>query len=443
MEITPKKTNTVEIICKNTNITKEYPLGTSLYEICADQNVRLSERIIAAKVNNKLRELDYEVFKPKIIEFITIEDSTGHSMYMRSILFILFKAVRDLYPQASLHIEHSLPLGFYCEIQALGEDLNIEHIEAIQNRAHEIIALDLPFERKQILTPDAIEVYKKNRLFEKVALFETRNELYTSVYTLDNVANYFYGYLVPSTGYIKEFYITKYFNGLLALLPKKFKELKQNTNSKSFIKESENGGSKLFKIFQEHKDWLDILGVPYVGTLNKVIEYKAIGQIIKIAEALHEKKIAKIADEINLQKDCKLVLISGPSSSGKTTFCKRLGVQLQVLGYKTVEISLDNYFLDREFTPKDIHGDYDFESIDTIDIPFFNQQLLALLNNEEIESPEFDFISGKKKNSGKMLKMDPKSILIIEGIHALTPKLTLDIQNKFKYKIFVSALTHI
>lgn len=442
METVSMLYKTVEIICKNTNTIKEYRLGTSLFEICKDHNISSFDKIIAAKVNNKLRELDYEVFKPKIVEFITLEDSTGHGMYMRSTLFILFKAVRDLYPQASLHIEHSLPLGFYCEIQDLGEELSNEHIHAIQSRAKEIIALDLPFERKQILTADAIEIYKKNRLFEKVALFETRNELYTSVYSLGGVANYFYGYLVPSTAYIKEFYIEKYFNGLLALLPKKIKEIKQTTNSKSFIKESENGGSKLFKIFQEHKEWLNILGVPYVGTLNQVVLHKEVGQIIKISEALHEKKIAKIADEINLQDNCKLVLISGPSSSGKTTFGKRLGVQLQVLGYKTVEISLDDYFIDREFTPRDANGEYDFENIDAIDISFFNKQLLALLNMEEIDYPSFDFLSGKRNFIGKKLKMEEKSILIVEGIHALNPKLTHDIQNKFKYKIFVSALTH-
>ncbi|MEG1499142.1 MAG: nucleoside kinase [Bacteroidales bacterium] len=439
----------IEIICKNTGIRKEYPIGISLDKIAKDQNIKLEHDLLGAKVNNKLRELSYEVFKPKTIEFIDVNDTIGYRMYMRSLVFILFKAIRDVYPGLTLKVEHSLPIGFYCELEGIESRINKDMILQIRQRMQEIIQKNLPFVRKQIPTPEAIEIFKKNGLDEKVALFETRQELYTSVYLLEDTANYFYGYLIPSTGYIKNFYIDRYFgNGLIAVWPSYVEHLQKNSNIilRSFLKEASQGGSKLFKIFQEQKKWLEILGVPYVGKLNKEILAHGPGRLIKVSEALQEKKIASIADNIAQCKDCKIILISGPSSSGKTTFCKRLSVQLQVLGYNTAEISLDDYFVDRDKTPLDDKGEYDFESIKAIDIPFFNEQLSSLMQTQEeieIDLPTFDFKEGKRKFLGRKLKMTPKTIIIVEGIHGLNPQLTITIPNKYKYKIFVSALTHI
>lgn len=438
----------IEIICKNTGIRKKYPIGITAGQIAADQKIRLQDDILGVKVNNKLRELSYEIFKPKTIEFIDIRDPLGQAMYIRSMLFILFKAVRDLWPETTLKVEHSLPLGMYCELLGGKGKFSLDMLLQLRKRVKEIVAADLPFGRVQLPTEEAIEIFKKNRLNEKVLLFQTRNELYTSVYTLDNVANYFYGYLVPSTGYVKHLQIDRYFgHGLIALRP----DINEIIGSqgpaflKSLIKEACHNGSMLFKTFQEQKDWLDIMGVPYVGNLNKEIKEEGSGRLIKVSEALQEKKIASIADQVVRRPDCRIILISGPSSSGKTTFCKRLSVQLQVLGYKTAEISLDDYFVDREKTPKDENGEYDFESIEAIDCDFFNQQLGQMLEaskETEIKIPTFDFKEGKRKFLGKKVKIGPKTLVIVEGIHGLNPALTR-IDNRFTFKIFVSALTHI
>lgn len=437
----------IEIICTNTGIRKEYPLGTSLQEIAEDQRITLKDDILGAKVNNKLRELSYRIFKPKTVEFIDIEDPIGYAMYMRSMVFILFKAVRDLWPETTLKVEHSLPVGSYCEIMGWKGEITNQMVIDLRKRMAEIVEADLPFGRKQIPTAEAIEIFKQQRLNEKVLLFQTRNELYTSVYTLDNVANYFYGYLVPSTGYIKKFFIDRYFgNGIIALRPDIDKTIEQNTREffSSLMQAACQGGSKLFKTYQEQKDWLDIMGVPYVGNLNKEVMEKGAGRLIKISEALQERKIASIADQVVQKEGCRLVLISGPSSSGKTTFCKRLSVQLQVLGFHTAEISMDNYFVDRELTPKDENGDYDFECIEAIDRKFLNEQLLQMMEvkkDTEIKIPVFDFHEGKRKMTGK-LRVGPNTIFIVEGIHGLNPAL-LDIDDQYTFKIFVSALTHI
>ncbi len=440
--------SSVRIFCKNTGIFKEYPLGTTLAQIAADQKVVLRNDILGAKVNHKLRELSYEIYKPKTIEFIDIHDTTGYSMYMRSTVFILFKAVRDLWPETTLKVEHSLPWGSYCELNGWKGEISLDMVEQIRRRMQEIVDADLPFTRTQMPTEEAIEIFKHHRLNEKVLLFQTRRELYSSVYTLDNTANYFYGYLVPSTGYIRNFHIDRYFgNGIIVIRP----DLKDTVGANlqdflsNLLKEALHGGSKLFKTFQEQKEWLDIMGIPYVGKLNKVLMEEGPSRLIQISEALQEKKIACIADMVVKRPDCRIVLISGPSSSGKTTFCKRLSVQLQVLGYQTAEISLDDYFVDREKTPKDENGDYDFEALEAVDRDFFNQQLKQMLEakkDTEIKLPTFDFKDGKRKFLGKKVRITPKTIVIVEGIHGLNPALTT-IDDRYTFKIFVSALTHI
>ncbi len=296
----------------------------------------------------------------------------------------------------------------------------------------------MPFIHQRLLTEDAIKIFEKMNFKDKITLLKSRSDLYTSVYQLGGMHNYFYGNLLSSTGYADKFELQKCYKGIFLKLPN-YGFGKASTPLKT-------SNSKLFKVFQEHVEWLEILGVPYVGDLNKNVIEKKSGDLIKVSEALHEKKIASIADEIAHKKNgntIKIILISGPSSSGKTTFCKRLSVQLQVLGFQPLQISLDDYFVNRAHTPKDEKGDYDFESIDAIDIRFFNEQLLQLINGKEVEIPVFDFIKGERTFIGKKLKMEERSIILVEGIHGLNPALTPMIDEKSKFKIFVSALTHL
>jgi uridine kinase len=347
---------------------------------------------------------------------------------------VLYKAVRDLFPNANLRVEHSLPGGVYCEIDNLPFVISQDMAHALEVRTREIIKANLLFRRQQILTEEAVDLFKKHRLFDKINSIETRHEFYTSVYFLDDEVNYFYGYLLPSTGYLPMLEFEFYGNGFL---------MKTSFSVEPGTQPKVENDSKLFKIFRQYKEWLDVLNMRYIGDLNQRIEQQTDGDIIKIAEALQEKNIAHIADEIHSHPDAKMVLISGPSSSGKTTFSKRLSVQLQVMGFTPTVIELDNYFKNREDTPRDENGEYDFETIDALDVDFFNEQLVELLDGKEIQPPTFNFYTGQREFRGNTLKMEKRSILVMEGIHGNNPKLTARIPNKLKYKIFVSALTPI
>ncbi|MDR2557100.1 MAG: nucleoside kinase [Bacteroidales bacterium] len=427
----------IEIFCTNNGVKKQYPKGITLREIAEDINVKLNGDILGAHINNKLRELSFEIYENTQVSFIDITSTSGNLMYIRSLFFVIYKAIHDIYPKAIFRVEHSLPYGFYCEIENLKESLYDNSLKKIKKRVQEIIDTDIPFIHQSLLTEELINLYKEKGLVEKVALFETRNQLYSAVYKLDNEINYFYSALLPSTGYIKQYSIEPYYNGIIVSVPS------ASASDCILVSSQENAQIQLFEIFQEHKKWLEILGVPYLGYLNKKVLAGESGRLIKISEALHEKKIALIADKIKERKSARTVLISGPSSSGKTTFSKRLGVHLQVLGFQTIEISLDNYFVNREFTPKDENGEYNFEALEALDIDFFNEQLYALLEDEEVEVPSFDFKTGKRVFKGNKIRMTPKTILIIEGIHALNPALTNKIARYLKYNIFCSALTHI
>jgi len=425
----------VEIICTNNKMVKEFPVGIKLIEIAETLGIKNKYPIIAGMVNNKLKEMNFQVFKPKTVQFIDITHHIGLRVYLRSLAFILFKAVKELYPNAALSIEHSVSKGWYCELENFHNEISEEIVENIRRRMKELIAEDIPFVRKEILTKEAAILFENQGLIDKSKLFLSRKQLYSSVYFLDETVNYFYGYLVPSTGYISKFDLVKYYNGLLILPPKR-------DNPEEVEKMVPQ--NKMFKIFREHKKWCEIMEVPYVGFLNASVESGKIGDLIKISEALHEKKIAKISDNINKRRnEVKLVLISGPSSSGKTTFSMRLGVQLKVLGFKTVQISLDNYFVNREFTPRDENGEYDFECIEALDIERFNLDLMDLMKGQEVEIPKFDFTTGKRFFDGTHLKLEKNSLIIVEGIHGLNPKLTHKIDDKLKYRIFVSALTQL
>ncbi len=427
--------NTIEVICLNCNQRREFPKGITLAEVAQQLNVQLKYPVLGALVNNRLRELSYDLYKPKTVKFIDFSNNIGYRMYVRSVYFLLYAAVKEVLPRALLRIDHSVSKGWYAELEGENIELNEDLIKRIKEKMEELVSADLPFTRKEILTTEAAELFKNNGQMDKAELFGSRHEMYTSVYGLNGYINYFYGYLVPSTAYLTRFDIRHYYKGILIRVP----DPENFEISAEVIHQP-----KLFKIFREHKKWINILDVPYVGSLNKATTEKRDTDLIKISEALHEKRIARIADKIYKWHDrVKIILISGPSSSGKTTFSKRLSIQLMVLGLKPVQISLDNYFVDREHTPRDENGEYDFESLNAIDIELFNQNLSDLLNGRQVRLPRFDFNSGKRSYYNGTFQMRPDQVLIIEGIHGLNPALTPTIDPARKFGIFVSALTQI
>jgi uridine kinase len=423
----------VEIICENTSQRKKLKPGLSLLEISKIVNLNLKYPVLGAMVNNELRELDYQVFSPKNIRFLDITHSAGMRMYQRSLFFLLQKAVRDVVPGGKVRIEHSVSKGFYCEIDGYNEPIEYPLIFSINDRMREIIAQDLPFRRDKVLTTDVVTLFRNMGEEEKASLFETRATLYTSVYYLNDSADYFFGCLVPSTGYLQKFDLVKYYQGMLLMVPKR----KNPDELEDIVIQN-----KMFEIFQEYRDWVDIIGVGSVAEINKQVLKGGDSELIKISEALHERKVIQIADQICSRRDkVRIVLISGPSSSGKTTFAKRIAIQLKVAGLKPYTISLDNYFVDREKTPLDENGHYDFESLHALDIDSFNSNLVHLLKGEEVELPKFSFEMGKRFFDGTKLKIENNGIIIIEGIHALNPDLTPLIEDEKKFRIYISALT--
>ncbi len=428
-----KKFKEFAVYCQNTQTEKKYPFGTTLADIIEDQKIDIGEDILGAMVNNTLKELDYILYKPKTVNFIGYTHPDGQRMYMRSLSMVLFKAVVDLYPDFKLKIEHTVSKGLYCELEGMTpEDNHEEVVEKLHRRMQEIIQKDIPFEREEIRTEVALRIFEEFGLEDKCTLMRTRKQFYSSVYKLDDVVNYFYGYLVPSTGYLKHFNLVKYYKGMLLVLPKK-----DNPDELEDIVIQ----NKLFDIFQEFKEWVEIIGVPNVGRLNEITLEGKIGDIIKISEALQEKKVACIADLIDKKETAKVIFISGPSSSGKTTFAKRLAVQLAVIGKKPVVISMDNYFVNRELTPLDENGNYDFESPHALDIKLFNENVLDLLAGKKIQLPKFSFQEGKRYYDGTTLEMADNSILVVEGIHGLNPEISAMIPEERKFKVYVSALT--
>lgn len=424
----------INIYCENTNIEKSYPFGTTLQDVIIDQKIDIGNPILGAMVNNTLKELDYLVYKPKTVRFIDYRHPDGKRMYMRSLSFVLFKAAVDLYPDEKLQIEHAVSNGLYCELgKIITDDAHINMVEQLRIRMQKIIEQDIPFTREEIRTEYALRLFEEFGLDDKCTLMRTRKQFYSSVYKLDNVVNYFYGYLLPSSGYLKKFDLVKYYEGMLLVAPKD-----DNPQELSDIVIQ----NKLFEIFQEFKEWVEIIGVPNVGQLNLATQNGKISEIIKISEALQEKKLACIADMIDKRKEeLKVVLISGPSSSGKTTFAKRLSIQLSVIGFKPIVLSMDNYFVDRDHTPRDKNGDYDFESPQALDIKLFNENMLDLFEGKEIDLPKFSFSTGQRSYNGTKLKLGTNSIILVEGIHGLNPLISEMIPNNRMFKVYVSALT--
>ena len=425
----------VEILCRNNGSTCRYPMGITLEEIAAEQNIKLRTRVCGALVNNKLKELSFAVVKSKTVEFVDMIHPDGRRMYIRSLLFVFYAAVNELFPEASMSVEHGISNGYYAELKGLGRTLNQTDIFAIEQTMKEFITRDYPFEKLGLPTGEAVKMLREQGLFNKARLFEQQGTLYSYVYRMNGLLNYFYGHLLPSTGYITNFGLELYYEGLLLRVPHPddYKTLQDSLRQ-----------NKLFSVYQEHKDWAEILKVATIAELNDFIITGKAGDIIKISEALHEKKVAEIANLISLNRESvKLILVAGPSSSGKTTFSKRLGVQLAVNGLWPMQISLDDYFVDREHTPRDENGEYDFEDLHAIDIAYFNEQLLQLLDGKEVEIPKFNFHTGQRFYDGHKLQLKPGNVLIIEGIHGLNPDLLPQIDNRLTFKIFLSALTQV
>ena len=424
-----------EVYCRNTDSKILIPSGMDLLSVAKFAGLKNTDSILGACVNNKVQNLNYRIYSPKTVEFLDIHSTAGRRIYAFSLMFMLYKAVKDLYPDKELFIQHSMSDGYYCEIPDLQSGIE-NVVSEIKSRMLQMVEENIPFGRRIVPVEEASDLFEKLGMSEKAELIRNSNRLYANLDLLGETLNSFFFELVPSTSYLKVFDLYAFDTGFILQMPSK-----QDTNK---TPDSNSKDRKIFSIFKEHKNWVRILGTPYVSILNKVVEYKKQTELIQISEALHEKKYAEIADEIFKRKDnVKMVLLAGPSSSGKTTSCRRIATQLSVLGFRSLQISLDDYFVNRELTPKDENGDYDFECLEALDLDYFNLQMKELLDGKEVELPRFDFITGKRVVSGQKIKMDDKSILIIEGIHALNPKLTSEIPQNNKYHVFVSAMTQL
>jgi hypothetical protein len=427
----------LQIYCKNNNSTREFPEGSSLLDIYNGFNLAMPYGPVSAKVNNKVESLDFRVYYNKDIEFLDITSSSGMRTYVRSLFFILVKAVEELYPQGSISLEHPISKGYFCKLH-IDRTIGLDDVQRIKQKMQEIIAADIPYTRTECHTEKVVRLFEERGMPDKARLLDTYGQLYSYYYQLGDTVDCYYSSLVPSTGYIHLFDIVKYYDGLLLRIPNR----ENPTKLEEVVKQE-----KMLEVFQEYHRWNQILGISTVGDLNVACNEGHATDLINVSEALQEKKIAQIADEITHRdqdgKRVKLVLISGPSSSGKTTFSKRLSIQLMTNGLKPYPISLDDYFVNRNDTPLDENGKHDFESLYAVDLPFFEEQLTTLLNGGEVELPRYNFTTGKREMSGKKLRIDEHMILIIEGIHALNPALTPHIPNENKYKVYVSALTTI
>ncbi len=428
--------DTLTIYCKNTGTYHEVPIGASLLEIYTLVGSPLSYKPMNALVNNKTEGLTYRCWQPKDIEYVDYTQLSGMRTYVRSLCYLFSKAVNDILPDATLKLEHSISKGYYCVVHNGMPHVDAETIGKIKQRMRELVDADLPFRLKTVRTEEAVVLFRAKGMDDKASLIESAGLPYTSYYELDGYINYFYGCLTPSTGYIQLFDLVPYFEGILLQVPKR---------SNPAALEPVIRQNKMFQVYKEHLTLLNTIGLENVSDLNRAIAKGMASEVVMVSEAIQEKQIARIAEEIaqRYQDGVRIVLISGPSSSGKTTFCKRLEIQLITNLIHPVGISLDDYFLNREDTPKDEFGEYDFESLYALDLPYFNNDLHRLLSGEEIEVPTFDFEMGRRVFKGKKLKLSSNSVLVMEGIHALNPELTAMIPDELKYRIYVSVLTSI
>ena len=427
----------VQVYCKNNKESKRFPEGTSLLQMLSEFDFPRPYPIVSAKVNNVSQGLKFKVYQNKDIEFIDVRESSGMRVYCRSLCFLLFKAARDVFPGSKLYMEHPISRGYFCHLRKEdGTEVTEADLQLLEGRMRELVEKDMPFHRYDVQTDRAIREFRKAGFDDKVRLLETSGEAYTDYYTLGDTSDYYYGKLVPSTGYLKVWGLLPYHDGLLLRIPSR-----QDPTQLAPYEDQ----PKTFEMFKEALRWNIIMGLSTVGDVNEAFLSGRASELIQIAEALQEKKIVQIAEEIDRryrsEHPLKVVLITGPSSSGKTTFCKRLSVQLKACGLKPMSVSTDDYFVNREDTPRFPDGGYDFDNFDTVDHDLMERDIMRLIAGEEVDVPEFNFVTGLREYNGKKLQLGPGRILLIEGIHALNPALTAHIPESGKFRIFINTLT--
>lgn len=430
----------VRIYCKNTGTYKEFLEGTPLLDIAPQFEFDKPYEILAAKVNNVAEGLRFRVFHNRDVEFLDYRTYIGRNFYSRSLCFLLYKATRDLFPESRMTIRRPISKGYFCSVYKNdGSFLTEEDVEAIGARMRELVDENIPFKRKELQIEEAIKIFKESGDLDKVKLLETCGEVYITCYSLGDVTDYYYDELVPSTGYLKTFGVKLCHGGILLRIPDR-----HHPEDLAPLHEE----PKTFEVFAETHKWNWIMGLSNVGDVNESILKGNASDLIQISEALQEKKIVQIAEEIERRHNdpdnpVKLVLITGPSSSGKSTVCKRLSVQLKACGLHPISFSTDDYFVNRVDTPKLPDGSYDFDNFDTVDHEYLQKDLVKLLNGEEVEVPEYNFVTGRREFNGKNLKLGERSVLLIEGLHALNPRLTEKVPDKKKFRIFINTITSI
>ena len=430
----------VRIYCKNTGTYKEFLEGTPLLDIAPQFEFDKPYEILAAKVNNVAEGLRFRVFHNRDVEFLDYRTYIGRNFYSRSLCFLLYKATRDLFPESRMTIRRPISKGYFCSVYKNdGSFLTEEDVEAIGSRMRELVDENIPFKRKELQIEEAIRIFKESGDLDKVKLLETCGEVYITCYSLEDVTDYYYDELVPSTGYLKTFGVKLCHGGILLRVPDR-----HHPEDLAPLHEE----PKTFEVFAETHKWNWIMGLSNVGDVNESILKGNASDLIQISEALQEKKIVQIAEEIERRHNdpdnpVKLVLITGPSSSGKSTVCKRLSVQLKACGLHPISFSTDDYFVNRVDTPKLPDGSYDFDNFDTVDHEYLQKDLVKLLNGEEVEVPEYNFVTGRREFNGKNLKLGERSVLLIEGLHALNPRLTEKVPDKEKFRIFINTITSI
>ena len=433
VEIVMAMKQVIQIRCKNNKKIVNVNIGSTLSDVLNEINLKMPYGPVCAKVNNKVEGLHYRLYHKKDVEFLDMTSGSGSRNYTRSVFFVLCKAVKDIWPESHVVIDIPVSNGYYCDLR-IGRPVTEEDVAKVKARMDEIIAAAMPIRRHESVTEKAIKLFSDLGDTAKVKLLQTTGRLYTTYYDIDGYYDFYYGSLLTNTKQIYLYGLDKYYDGMLLRIP----TLKDPSILPEMIRQD-----KLFEIFKEHHHWQDVMEIRTVGDFNNAVATDHSIDLINISEALQEKKIAHIADEIAQRKGVKLILLAGPSSSGKTTTCKRLSIQLIANGLRPLQISLDDYFVDREQSPRDENGDYDFESIHALNLKLINEQFNALFHGEEVELPRYDFPTGKSVKSGNKLKMEDNNVLVVEGIHALNPELTAQIPEELKYRVYVSALTTI
>lgn len=423
----------IQIRCKNNKKIKNFAIGSTLSDVFREFNLQMDYGPISVKVNNKVEGLNYRVYHNKDVEFLDMRSASGSRAYTRTLFFVLCKAAHDIWPGAEVVIDIPVSNGYYCNIN-IGRPITEADADALRSRMQQIIDAAMPIRRHECTTEEAIGMFSEMGMDSKVKLLKSVGSLYTTYYEIDGYKDYYYGTLLTNTRQLYLFGLEKYYDGMLLRIP-----LREDPSRLGDLVRQD----KMFEIFKEHHRWQKILEMSTVGDFNEAVKKGHSTDLINVSEALQEKKISQIADMIAARKGVRVVLISGPSSSGKTTFCKRLSIQLLTCGIKPVQISLDDYFVNRELTPKDEHGEFDYESLYALNIPLLNKQLKDLFAGEEVELPRYNFQSGRSEKSGRRLRLLPENVLVVEGIHALNPELTAQIPEEQKFRVYASALTTI